>query len=100
MLWRRIFPQSPPRSAAWGATSTILDMQYVVSGVERMGYAPCASCEMVDKDPEGQDATFCRELEGENFVDMGPGAYCVFFSNSIHRPAAPPDNPAMCARLW
>lgn len=63
-----------------------LDIQYVVSGVERMGYAPYTGAEAVLSDPEGKDITFYQDLERENFVDVGPGAYCIFFSNDIHRP--------------
>ena len=70
-----------------------LDIQYVVSGVERMGYVPYTGRETVDEDPEGQDVTFYRDLEGESFVDVGPGSYCVFFSNDIHRPGCAAGQP-------
>lgn len=70
-----------------------LDIQYVVSGVERMGYAPYTGAEAVLSDPEGKDVAFYRDLEGESFVDVGPGAYCVFFSNDIHRPGCAAGQP-------
>lgn len=63
-----------------------LDIQYIVSGVERMGYVPYTGKESVQEDPEGKDVTFYQDLEGETFVDVGPGCYCIFFSNDIHRP--------------
>ena len=70
-----------------------LDIQYIVSGVERMGYAPYTGAEAVLSDPEGKDVAFYRDLEGESFVDVGPGAYCVFFSNDIHRPGCAAGQP-------
>lgn len=76
-----------------------LDIQYVVSGVERMGYAPYTGRETVDEDPEGQDVTFYRGLEGESFVDVGPGAYCVFFSNDIHRPGCAAGQPGSVRKV-
>ena len=63
-----------------------LDLQYVVSGVERMGYVPYTGSEPVFEDPEGKDITFYKDLEREAFVDVYPGSYCIFFSNDIHRP--------------
>ena len=63
-----------------------LDIQYIVSGVERMGYVPYTGKETVLEDPEGKDVTFYQNLEGETFVDVAAGCYCIFFSNDIHRP--------------
>ena len=70
-----------------------LDIQYIVSGVERMGYVPYTGKEAVDEDPEGKDVTFYKDLEGETFVDVTPGSYCVFFSNDIHRPGCAAGEP-------
>ena len=70
-----------------------LDLQYIVSGVERMGYVPYTGKETVDEDPEGKDVTFYKDLEGEAFVDVTPGSYCVFFSNDIHRPGCAAGEP-------
>lgn len=70
-----------------------LDVQYIVSGVERMGYVPYTGKEAVDEDPEGKDVTFYKDLEGETFVDVTPGSYCIFFSNDIHRPGCAAGEP-------
>lgn len=70
-----------------------LDVQYIVSGVERMGYVPYTGKETVAEDPEGKDVTFYRDLEGETFVDVTPGCYCIFFSNDIHRPGCAAGEP-------
>ena len=70
-----------------------LDIQYLVSGAERMGYVPYTGKEPVDEDPEGKDVTFYKDLEGETFVDLTPGSYCIFFSNDIHRPGCAAGEP-------
>lgn len=70
-----------------------LDIQYIVSGVERMGYVPYTGAEAVLEDPEGKDATFYKDLVGETFVDVTPGCYCIFFSNDIHRPGCAAGEP-------
>ncbi len=71
-----------------------LDIQYIVSGVERMGYVPYTGAETVQEDPEGKDVTFYQDLTGEAFVDVTPGSYCIFFSNDIHRPGCAAGEPA------
>lgn len=63
-----------------------LDIQYIVSGTERMGYVPYTGNETVTEDPEGKDVMFYDGFAHEDFVDVGPGAFCIFFSNDIHRP--------------
>ena len=73
--------------------STYLDIQYVVSGIERMGYAPYIGHETVQWDMQDKDITIYKDLKDENFVDVTPGSYCIFFSNSIHRPGCAAGSP-------
>ena len=63
-----------------------LDIQYVASGVERMGYTPYTGKESMLAALEDKDLVLYRDLEGENFIDVSAGGYCIFFSNDIHRP--------------
>lgn len=70
-----------------------LDIQYIVSGVERMGYAPYTGREAVQEDPAGKDVTFYQDLAGEAFVDVAPGCFCIFFSSDIHRPGCAAGEP-------
>lgn len=66
--------------------NNFLDIQYVVSGVERMGCMPYTGKEAVYAALENKDIIIYKELEGENFIDVTPGCYCVFFPDDIHRP--------------
>ena len=70
-----------------------LDIQYIVSGIERMGYAPYTGEEEILEDPEGKDACFYKDLKEEHFIDVTAGSYCIFFSNDIHRPGAAAGEP-------
>lgn len=76
-----------------------LDIQYIVSGVERMGYVPYTGKETVQEDPEGKDVTFYQDLEGETFVDVTSGCYCIFFSNDIHRPGCAAGEPGSVRKV-
>ncbi len=70
-----------------------LDIQYIVSGVERMGCAPYTGSEPVLADYSDKDFVFYKDPEREVFVDVTPGCYCIFFSNDIHRPGCAAGEP-------
>lgn len=75
------------------------DIQYIISGKERMGYAPYTGAEEISENPEGKDACFFQNLGNENFVDVEAGCYCIFFSNDIHRPGAAAGEPAAVKKV-
>lgn len=70
-----------------------LDIQYVVSGIERMGYLPYTGKESILAALEEKDIILYTDLQGENFVDVPSGSYCIFFSNDIHRPGCAVGEP-------
>ncbi|MDO4326757.1 MAG: YhcH/YjgK/YiaL family protein [bacterium] len=70
-----------------------LDIQYIVSGTERMGYVPYTGKEEILDNPENKDVVHYTNLENETFVDVPAGSYCIFFSNDIHRPGCAAGEP-------
>ena len=71
-----------------------LDVQYIISGTERMGYVPYTGAEEVEENPEDKDICFFKNLSSENYIDVPAGAFCIFFTNDIHRPGAATGEPA------
>ena len=70
--------------------------QHGVEGTCTVYFAPAGEDkrqELVLEDPEGKDVTFYQNLEGETFVDVAAGCYCIFFSNDIHRPGCAAGEP-------
>ncbi|MGQ0286779.1 YhcH/YjgK/YiaL family protein [Pasteurellaceae bacterium 22721_9_1] len=65
-----------------------LDVQYLHSGKERMGFAPDLGNNQVaiEYDPE-RDIQFYQDAEGENELIMKEGSFAVFFPHDVHRPA-------------
>lgn len=63
-----------------------LDVQFLVSGKERLGYAPNTGKSEIDEQFDDRDVIFYKTVEHENFVDSVPGCFCVFFPEDIHRP--------------
>lgn len=64
-----------------------IDIQFVVSGKERLGFAPWSDSHAVLEDCRaGRDAIFYRTVHQEDFVDLKPGMYAVLFPWDVHRP--------------
>lgn len=63
-----------------------LDIQYVLSGVDDMGYKPREACSRPsgEYDPRGDVAFFSDEPEV--WLNMRPGRFAVFFPQDAHMP--------------
>nr|WP_065551663.1 YhcH/YjgK/YiaL family protein [Enterocloster clostridioformis] len=83
----------PPQVCYLERHNDYLDIQYVVSGVERIGYAPYTGTETVLRENLEKDIVLYQTIENENFVNVLAGFYCVFFSDDIHRPGCAADGP-------
>jgi YhcH/YjgK/YiaL family protein len=67
----------------WEAHRQFIDVQYVQSGVELMGYAPL---ENLRAEPYEEDRDLVR-AEGEgDFFRMSPGAFVIFWPGDAHMP--------------
>lgn len=76
----------------WEAHRRYADIQLILSGRERMDYAPIdAVTEVVAYDPE-KDAAF---FEGEGMpLIVEAGMFALFLPHDVHRPNLAPDTPA------
>jgi YhcH/YjgK/YiaL family protein len=74
-----------------------VDVQFLASGRERLGFAPDMGKYEVDERIDDRDLIFYKEVENEGFIEATPGCYCIFFPNDVHRPAVMADE-AMTVR--
>lgn len=63
-----------------------VDVQFLVTGKERLGFAPDQKNQSIVDGNEENDIYFYSDVEDEGFVVALPGCYSVFFPNDIHRP--------------
>lgn len=64
-----------------------IDLQYILYGEEKIGYADYSSPKMLLKEyDEGSDAEFFKRIENESFFVLKKGMYAVFFPEDVHRP--------------
>lgn len=64
-----------------------IDLQYILYGEEKIGYADYRNPKMLLKEyDEGSDAEFFKRIEDESFFVLKKGMYAVFFPEDVHRP--------------
>ncbi len=69
-----------------------IDIQYLISGEERMGVSRAESrCHHVTEDltPQ-QDILFWQVEDEETQIRLTPGMFAIFFPQDIHRPCCHP----------
>ncbi|MHB1035641.1 MAG: YhcH/YjgK/YiaL family protein [Pirellulales bacterium] len=85
----------PPSAAKWEAHRQYVDVQYVVEGVERIGYAP-----LVDGLPVVEAYDAAKDLAffdaGGDLVTVRAGSFAIFTPQDLHAPglAAESSGPA------
>lgn len=70
----------------WEVHRDYIDIQYVISGKEKMGYGLLADFnEIIEKYDKEKDIEF---LNGEkfNFVNVQEGEFTIFYPNDVHAP--------------
>ncbi|MDR3559833.1 MAG: YhcH/YjgK/YiaL family protein [Negativicutes bacterium] len=64
-----------------------IDIQYIVSGEEIMGYANLtATAEIAENRLADKDALFYKNVENETELQASAGMFAVFFPWDVHRP--------------
>lgn len=64
-----------------------VDVQFLASGKERLGFTPDTGKYEVEERFDERDLIFYKSVENEGFIESTPGCYCVFFPADVHRPA-------------
>ena len=63
-----------------------VDVQFVATGRELLGFTPDTGKYEVDEHFEERDLTFYKAVENEGFIEARPGCYNIFFPTDVHRP--------------
>lgn len=64
-----------------------VDVQFLASGEERLGFTPDLGKYEVDEKFDERDLIFYKSDENEGFIESRPGCFCMFFPEDVHRPA-------------
>lgn len=70
-----------------------IDVQFLASGKERLGFTPDTGKYEVDERFDERDLIFYKSVENEGFIESRPGCVCIFFPEDVHRPACVSGEP-------
>jgi len=91
------YETKPREDSRWEAHRRYTDVQYVVSGIERMGYAPLDSLTVTA--PYAEDKDVLR-LDGEgSFLTVPARTFAVFFPQDAHLPGLANDAPVRVRKV-
>ena len=84
------YDSKPEEEVAWEAHRLYLDVQYVVSGKENMGFANTGRLQAGEYDGEND----FLPLEGEgDFIEMRAGTFMILAPQDAHRPGVAVTGP-------
>jgi YhcH/YjgK/YiaL family protein len=64
-----------------------IDLQYILYGEEKIGYADYRNTKMSLKEYNGEtDIELFSRIEDESFFILKKDMYCIFFPEDVHRP--------------
>jgi biofilm protein TabA len=76
------------------------DIQIMITGVERFGYAPLTGQpETTPYDPEKDVAFYTLDAGSLNYITLHPGEFMVFFPSDIHQPELFTHQPGLVRKL-
>lgn len=82
----------------WEAHKKYIDIQYVISGKECMGYGIYEDFKTSEKYDEIKDVEF---LEGEkyNYINVEENEFVIFYPNDVHAPMLCIENPEQIKKV-
>ena len=81
----------------WEAHRKYIDIQYIISGKEKMGYSCIDDMKIPIEYEEKNDIIF---FEGQgDYITINEGAFALFTPNDVHMPSIKVDNPQCVKKL-
>ena len=85
------YETAPPSEKRWETHVHHLDIQYIVSGHERILHAPVGALEIKTAYNDVKDVTFYHEPPASTSLLLGPGEFAVFHPSDAHKPGCIAD---------
>lgn len=87
----------PPAKARWEAHQQYLDVQYLVEGVERIGWAALGLWPVAEPHDAAKDVAF-YEAQGDLF-ELRAGTFAIFGPQDIHAPGLVGGEPPLAREV-
>ncbi|MGB7158661.1 MAG: YhcH/YjgK/YiaL family protein [Tepidisphaeraceae bacterium] len=91
------YQTKPAEQAKWETHRRYIDVQFVASGVERMGYGHLADFQPINGYNEAGDYQLYTG-SGSDIV-MTPGTFAIFSPHDVHRPTGAVEQPILVRKV-
>lgn len=91
------YQTKPVEQGFWESHRRHIDIQYVVSGAERIGHAPIDTLRVTD--PFDDEKDLIKYAGGGDFVTVREGQFTVFFPHDGHMPGIRVDGPVAVRKV-
>jgi YhcH/YjgK/YiaL family protein len=92
------YPTRPIEKCIWESHRKYIDIQFIESGAEKIGWAPTVSLKSRDPYNAERDVEFF-DGDGGEFFTLRTGMFAIFFPTDAHRPCIQIDQPAEVAKV-
>lgn len=91
------YETKPREKGVWEAHRRHIDVQFVASGVEVMGYAPIGHCRVTQPYSVEKD---CELFSGKgDYVTAHAGMFVIFFPEDVHMPCLISESPSAVQKV-
>lgn len=87
-----------PEDTKWEAHRKFIDLQYLISGEEKIGLLPLKTAKFDTGYQENNDVILFGEQDGE-YYDANPDIFFLFFPDDVHRPCIQTGEPKLVKKL-
>ena len=87
----------PREKGLWEAHQRYIDVQFVASGVEAMGYAPIGDCTVTQPYSVEKDCALFTSTG--DFLTARAGTFLIFFPGDVHSPCLASGAPAQVRKV-
>ncbi len=92
------YTTKPPDQCVWEAHRRYIDVQFLVSGDERMGYAALSQVREREPYDSARDVAFFEP--GSEFITIREGMFAIFGPEDVHSPSHhPTGSPAQVRKV-
>ncbi len=91
------YQTKPLAEGKWESHCKHIDVQFVVSGVERIGWAPISRLTLTELYDETKDVAFYKG--NGDFVTVPEGSFVILFPEDAHMPGIAVDEPSPVTKV-
>ena len=97
-IWANLQTYETKQEALFEAHRDYIDLQYLISGQEKIGVVSYSKCKTEIEYDKDKDIEFLNSLEGE-YIEMSSGHFLILYPDDAHKPSISIEQPLTVRKL-